>query len=62
MAKYELIKETNALGDVIYYIEKDGSYVDGSIKLDLERAKEAYDNIVIHKAKKIKETIESVEV
>ena len=62
MAKYELIKETNALGDVIYYIEADGSYVEGSIKLDLERAKEAYDNIVINKAKKVKEIIESEEV
>lgn len=62
MAKYELIKETNALGDVIYYIEADGCYVEGSIKLDLERAKEAYDNIVLNKAKKVKEIIESAEV
>jgi hypothetical protein len=45
MTKYELLEETNEIGETIYFIEKDGQYLEGSIKLDLERAKEVYEQV-----------------
>lgn len=44
--KIEFIKETRLNGDVIYYTNADGYYVDGSLELVETKAKERFDFIV----------------
>jgi hypothetical protein len=62
MAKYELIRETNASGDSYYFTERDGSYVEGSIKIDFTEAVEVFQQITERNTPKAKEIIKSVEI
>ena len=43
--KLELIKETRVDGSVIYFTEKNGSYVSDSLSRDEKQAKERFENI-----------------
>jgi len=44
--KIEFVKEEKINGDVRYYTEADGRYVEGSLAFDEEKAKEYFDFIV----------------
>jgi hypothetical protein len=63
MAKYEIIKETSFLGDVLYSIEKEGSYISNSCSSDLNKV-ESYLKSILENGthEKIKETIKIIEV
>lgn len=63
MAKYEIVKETTFTGSVIYYIEKDGSYIMNSASGDVSKVEEYLHNILSNnEQEKFKETIKSIEV
>jgi hypothetical protein len=65
MAKYEFITETNAItGDVRYFTEKDGEYVDDSISVNKEKAYDRFikaaSGISLRPNKEVTETIYSI--
>ena len=61
--KIDFIKETKIDGSAIYFTRVNGSFVDGSLSFDNDKAKVIYNNIVAHKGKINFETvIESVEI
>jgi hypothetical protein len=63
MAKYEIVKETSFLGDVLYSIEKEGSYISNSCSSDLNKV-ESYLKSILENGthEKIKETVKTIEV
>ena len=63
MAKYELVKKTDTNGDVMYYINKDGRYVDKSVSYNLENAEVLLDEFINGKpSEPVFETIKTIEV
>jgi hypothetical protein len=65
MAKFEFITETNSItGDVRYFTEKNGEYVDDSISVDKDRAYERFikaaSGISLKPNKEVTETIYSI--
>ena len=63
MAKYELVKKTDTNGDVMYYINKDGRYVDKSVCSNLEKAEVLLDEFINGKpSEPVIETIKTIEV
>tara|TARA_R110000868_G_scaffold332087_1_gene593142 strand:- start:294 stop:494 length:201 start_codon:yes stop_codon:yes gene_type:complete len=63
MAKYEIVKETSFLGDVLYSIEKEGRYISNSCSSDLNRV-ESYLKSILENGthEKVKETVKTIEV
>ena len=57
--KIEFIKETKANGDVIYFTEIEGRFMDGTLSLNEEKGREYYDSVVNSGGLKIKEVISS---
>ena len=47
--KIDFIKEQKLDGDVIYFTNKDGKFVDKSLSYDFEKAKSIYELIVNNK-------------
>ena len=61
--KIELIKETKANDEVMYYTNVDGHFVDKSLSFNYDKAKQIFDNIVKNNGEyNTKETIESVTI
>ena len=61
--KIEFVKETKIDGDVFYFTQIDGSFVDKSLSYDFDKAKVLYNNIIENKGKiNFKEVLESVEI
>jgi hypothetical protein len=61
--KIELVKETKANGEVIYFTNVDGKYVNDSLTLNEEKAREIYEGIVKNKGKYINvEILELTEI
>lgn len=47
--KIQLIKEVKLNGDVQYFTEIDGKYLDNSLSFDMEKAKEYYNAVLENK-------------
>jgi len=61
--KIELIKETKANDETMYYTNVDGHFVDKSLSFNYDKAKQIFDNIVKNNGEyDTKETIESVTI
>jgi len=65
MAKFEFITETNSItGDVRYFTEKNGEYVDDSISVDKDSAYEKFikaaSGVSLKPTKEVTETIYSI--
>ena len=61
--KIEFVKETKIDGDVFYFTQINGSFVDKSLSYDFDKAKVLYNNIIKNKGKiNFKEVLESVEI
>ncbi len=60
--KVELIKETNFLGEVSYYIEVDGKYIVGSMTSKEDKANEWYEFVKEKKSLKTMEVIKQSEI
>jgi hypothetical protein len=63
--KLELIKKTSQTPsgeDVIYYINKDGSYVSGSMELNIEKAKLFMKKLAEPTPIVTEETIQTIEI
>ena len=60
--KIELIKETNFIGEVWYFIMLDDKYVTGSGTSKEEKALEYFEFIKEHKASKSQEVIKQSEI
>ena len=61
--KIEFIKETKADGDVFYFTQINGSFVDKSLSFDIDKARKTYDNIVANKGKiNFKEVLDTTEI
>ena len=61
MATYEFIRKENLNGEVFYYTEKDGGFVDNSLDMDKEKALEKYRKICEGKDYPILQTLEKFE-
>jgi hypothetical protein len=62
MAKFEIVKETSFTGSVLYYIEKNGSYIMNSASSDLGKVESYLNNIITNnEQEKIKETVKTIE-
>mgnify|MGYP006271325311 CR=1 FL=1 len=65
MAKFEIIKETEFTGRILYYIEKDGIYVNNSASRDLTTVEDFLHRIMANNeqliSKEILKTIETDE-
>lgn len=59
--KIQFVKETKLNGDIFYFTEIDGNYVNNSISMDIEIAK-IYYNAVLENKGNSKEVLESVEI
>ena len=61
--KIEFIKETKADGEVFYFTNIDGRFVDKSLSYDKDKAYMIYQNIVKNKGTyNNKEVLESIEI
>jgi len=61
--KIEFIKESKANGDVFYFTNVDGRFVDQSLSYKKEQAYAVYQNVVANKGKyNSTEVLESVEI
>jgi len=61
--KIEFIKESKANGDVFYFTNVDGRFVNSSISYNEEEGYAAYQNIVANKGKYVAiEVLEAVEI
>ena len=61
--KIEFIKETKIDGKVFYFTNVDGTFLNGSLSYDKEKAYHMYQNIVKNKGKYIAtEVLESAEI
>ena len=61
--KIEFIQESKANGDVFYFTNVDGKFVDKSLSYDKEKAYTVYQNVVANKGKYNSiEVLEAVEI
>lgn len=61
MATYEFIRKENLNGEVFYYTEKNGIFVDNSLDMDKEKALEKYLRICKGNEYPILQTLEKFE-
>jgi hypothetical protein len=58
--KIEFIKETKANGDVIYFTEIEGRFMEGTLSLNEEKGREYYNGVLSNGGVRIKEVISSI--
>ena len=57
--KIEFVKETKANGDVIFFTEIEGRFMEGTLSLNEEKGREYYTEVVNNRGLRIKEVISS---
>ena len=60
--KIKLIKRTKLNGDIFYYIQADDHAIISSCTMDLEKAKEAYQDAIQNKGEAKEEVLNTTEI
>jgi len=61
--KIEFIQQSKLNGDIVYFTNVDGGYVNGSLSYDKEQAYTAYQRVIANKGKyALTQVLESIEI